>query len=202
MSPKNRDSVSIKQTHTLYEGHSTLRQYALAIEYYDGSTSDIFQRECLEKYHVAGVLPYDVVQDKVVLIEQFRIGALADPHSPWQIEIVAGIVDKAGESVVDLAARELAEETGLQARSIQPIYNYWVSPGGCDEQVSLFWADVNSDEAAAFCGLKAEHEDIRVLVVTYEEAQAMMQQGVICNSLTIIALQWLALHKERIKKGG
>lgn len=201
MQKKTRDAVSIKQIHTIYKGHSALRQYDVAIEYYDGSTSEVFQRECLEKHHVAGVLPYDVAQDKVVLIEQFRIGALADPHSPWQIEIVAGIVDKAGESITEMAARELQEETGLVATAMQPIYNYWVSPGGCNEQVSLFWANVDSDEAPAFCGLKDEHEDIRVLVVTYEEAQAMMQRGEIHNSLTIIALQWLALHKERIKKG-
>jgi ADP-ribose pyrophosphatase len=201
MSKKTRDAVSVKQIRTIYEGHSALRQYDVAIEYYDGSISDVFQRECFEKHHVAGVLPYDVAQDKVVLVEQFRIGALADPHSPWQIEIVAGIVDKAGESIAEMAARELQEETGLVATALEPIYDYWVSPGGCNEQVSLFWADVDSSQAPAFCGLRAEHEDIRVRVVPYEEAWAMMQQGVIRNSLTIIALQWLALHKERTKKG-
>ena len=200
MGNQTPDTVSIKRVETLYKGHSTFCQYDVAIEYYDGSTSEVFQRECLEKHQVAGVLPYDVARDKVVLIEQFRIGALADPRSAWQVEIVAGIIDKEGESIETMAARELQEETGLVTDSLHPITEYWVSPGGCNEKVSLFWADVDSELASAFCGVRAEHEDIRVLVVTYDEAQAMMQQGIIRNSLTIIALQWLALHKEHMRK--
>jgi len=194
--------VEIINIDDLYSGHNCLNKYTLRIKYFDNSTSEVFQRESTIKPIVAGVLPYDVARDKVVLIEQFRIGSIADEVSPWLFEIVAGIVDKSGEDIAVMAKRELQEEAGLVSKDLKFIMQYWVSPGASNERLSLYWSDIDSDKASEFCGLRAEHEDIKVHVVTSEEAFALVRDGVICNSLTIIALQWLQLNKHNLKSVG
>ncbi|MBT4884637.1 MAG: NUDIX domain-containing protein [Legionellales bacterium] len=202
MSRYSMVDVKINNIDDLYSGHNCLDKYTLQIKYFDETTSEVFQRECTIKPIVAGVLPYDVARDKVVLIEQFRIGAITDKVSPWLFEIVAGIVDKNGESIATMAKRELQEETGLISKNLEFIMQYWVSPGASNERLSLYWSDVDSSKAAEFCGLRAEHEDIKVHVVSSEEAFALINDGVICNSLAIIALQWLQLNKHNLKSIG
>ena len=200
MRKKTSTDVHIDKIETIYEGHNALKKYSLKINYFDGTLSDNFYRECNIKPTVAGILPYDVQRDKLVLIEQFRIGALADEVSPWLFEIVAGIVDKKGEKLEDMALRELCEETGIESKNLSFISKYWVSPGASSERLSLYWSDVDSTKAKKFCGIRSEFEDIKVHILSATEAFAMLDAGLICNSLTIIALQWLRLNKNNLKQ--
>src|SRR3546814_9874688 len=76
-------------------------------------SSDVCSSDLVfERNPVAGVLPYDPVQDAVVLLEQFRTGPMAaKDDNPWLIEIVAGIIED-GETPEDMARREATEEAG------------------------------------------------------------------------------------------
>ena len=192
------ENVRILANDTLYSGYSKIFGYTLDIDYFAGGSSGEFTRECLHKPPVVGVLPYDVRADKVVLIEQFRIGAYTENTSPWIYEIVAGVGDAEGEPLTDLAKRELYEETGLSVKETNYIMRYWVSPGLSNERLSLYWASVDSSKAKDICGVASEHEDIKVHVVSLAKAIAMLNSGVICNSLTIIALQWLQLNRDNL----
>ncbi len=51
----------------------------------------VLQRELIQRPEAAGVLIYDAPQQKFALIEQFRIGAIDDCDSPWQLEVIAGV---------------------------------------------------------------------------------------------------------------
>ena len=188
------------QSKRLYEGYTQLDQYTIDIRYFNGDSSGAFVRECVRKKPVAGVLPYDVHADTVLFVEQFRIGALQDACSPWLMEMVAGVVDHPDEDVQHVAHRELQEETGLVAHHLTCIHRYWVSPGASDEYVSLFLALVDQSDAQTFCGLKSEHEDIKVHKIPYNDAISWLKKGSINNSLTIIALQWLALHRDELRE--
>ena len=77
-------------------------------------------RELFERGHAAAVLPYDPVTDRVLMIEQFRIGALAAPGGPWLLEIVAGVIDP-GEIPEEVVRRETVEETGCHLQKVVPI---------------------------------------------------------------------------------
>ena len=182
-----------------YRGYARVFQYRFRHRLFAGGWSPEVHREVFERGHAAAVLPYDPDADAVVLIEQFRIGACAAGFAPWQVEIVAGIIEE-GEAAEEVARREAVEEAGVTIGAIIPICRYLVSPGVASESVALYCGRVNSRGLGGIHGLAEEHEDIRVEVLPWAEALALLTAGSITNAVTIIALQWLALNRERVRQ--
>lgn len=181
-----------------YQGFFRLERYRLRHELFSGATSDVLTRELLERGHAAAVLPYDPERDTVVLIEQFRIGALNDTYGPWLLEIVAGVVEE-DESAESLVRREAVEEAGCIIQELLPICEFLVSPGGASERINLFCGRVDSSAVNGVHGLAEEGEDILVHVLPFEEALRLMTDGRIRSATPIIALQWLALHRDEVR---
>lgn len=190
--------VDIIERVPVFQGYFRVDRYRLRHRLHDGGWSEPMSREVFERGHAVCVLPYDPILDEVVLIEQFRIGAHAAGFAPWLIEIVAGIID-AGETALAVAHREMREEAGLPILALEPICRYLVSPGGTSESVELFCARVDARTAGGIFGLDQEHEDIRVIRVPASEALAWLDSGKIVNAAAIIALQWLALHRDKLR---
>ncbi|CAN5439409.1 ADP-ribose diphosphatase [soil metagenome] len=195
----NHKDVEILQHKTLYQGHFRLEQYHLRFRLFAGGWSLPVTRELFARGSSVAVLPYDPFLDSVVLIEQFRIGAITGKKSPWLQEIVAGVVET-GEQAEEVARREAREEAGLILLDLQPICKYWVSPGATSEQVSLFYATVDSTHVSGIHGLIEEGEDIKVKVLPAQEAFAAVKAGTINNAPSIIALQWLQLNHSYLCK--
>ena len=185
---------------TLFEKYFRLEEYSVSHELFGGGTSPEIIREIFERGAVVAVLPYDPLRDRVVLIEQFRAGAIRDPEGPWLIECVAGVIED-GESERQVALREAVEEADCEIGRLETIGRYYVSPGGTSELCSLFCGIVDSTGVGGIHGLEHEHEDIRVFPVEAEEAFAWVREGRIRSSATIIALQWLELNRERLRAG-
>jgi len=190
--------VEILDKSEQYKGYFRINRYRLRHRLYAGGWSGELQRELFERGHAVGVLPYDPAADSVVLIEQFRIGALVAGMGPWLTEVVAGIIEE-GEAPEEVARRETREEAGIEVMDLMPICRYLVSPGGSSESVILFCGRVDSRGAGGIHGLAAEHEDIKVDVVPYAEAMRRLEEGDFTNAISIIALQWLALHRGRVR---
>ena len=170
--------------------------YQLQHQLYQGGQSEVLTRQLMERGHAAAVLLFDPKADALVLIEQFRIGA-KDDQDPWLIELVAGVIEE-GESGAEVAKRESVEEAGLVITQIEPIYEYYVSPGGCSEKVSLYYAEVDSILAGGVHGLASEGEDIKVHVVPFQQALAWLDNGKMNSATPIMALQWLQLNHQRL----
>ncbi len=183
---------------TLFEKYFRLDEYSITHELFAGGNSPVFTREIFERGVVVAVLPYDPRRGKVVLIEQFRIGAIEDADGPWLVECVAGVID-AGESEQQVALRECVEEAGCNIERLETISNYYVSPGGTSEHCSLFCGIVDSEGVGGIHGLPHEHEDIRVMVIDAEQAYAWVREGRVRSSATIIALLWLELNEARLR---
>ena len=147
--------------------------------------------EVFERGHAVVVLPYDARQDKVVLIEQVRFPALATTKSPWLLELVAGMIAPE-ETPMDVAHRELMEETGLVAKQMHCVNSYLASPGGSTERFYFYWADVDSNDARGLHGLAEEHEDIRLHVpqsiFRNQEASPMLYFNVITRIADCVTL--------------
>lgn len=184
--------VEILSHEILFQGHYRMEKYKLRHKLFAGIWGEPMEREVFERGNAAAVLPYDPKLNKVVLIEQFRIGALQDECSPWLLEVVAGVIDE-GEESSEVCRREAEEEAGLKILELIPISYYWASPGGCTERMDLFCGKVDASHAGGVHGLDHEHEDIKVHVFDVEDAFEMVRSGKINNQPAIIALQWLEL---------
>src|ERR1700737_642062 len=87
------DPIEILECQTVYRGFFRVDRYRLRHRLFSGGSSVELSREVLERGNAAAVLLYDPERDAVVLVEQFRLAAHLAGFPPWQIEIVAGIVE-------------------------------------------------------------------------------------------------------------
>jgi ADP-ribose pyrophosphatase len=142
------------------------------------------------------LLPYDPVTDRVILIEQFRLPALAAGLDPVLVEVPAGLCE-AGEDPHTTLLREAQEEIGIAPRRLHRIGDFILTAGGADECVSLHAGEVTAPPPGLHgCdGLAAEGEDIRIRVWPAEAAIAAALDGTLPNSVTTIALLWLAARR-------
>jgi ADP-ribose pyrophosphatase len=187
----------LEQHLTLFEKYFKLDEYSISHELFDGGFSEVFTREIFERGAVVAVLPFDPVMHKVVLIEQFRAGAIDDVDGPWLTECVAGVIEP-GETETGVALRESEEEAGCTINRLEHITRYYVSPGGTTEYCSLFCGIIDSTGIGGIHGLPEENEDIRVFVVDTAEAYRWVAEGKIKSSATVIALLWLQLNESRL----
>lgn len=191
-------AVEIVERANCFKGFYKLDKVHLRHELFAGGMSREISRELFVRHDAVCVLPYDPLRDEVVLIEQFRVGALGKVDNPWLIEMVAGLIDRE-EELEDVAHREAQEEAGLAIGALWPITRYFPSPGGSDEYVHLYLGRCTSEGAGGLHGLEEEAEDIRVRVWSFDDAMQAVRDGQICNAATIISLQWLALNKDEVR---
>lgn len=191
--------VEILEKTVCYEGFFKLEKYRLRHRRFAGDMSPVLTRELFERGHAVAVMLYDPARDRIVLLEQFRIGALQFAGGPWLLEIVAGIVEP-GERAEEVALRECREETGVEPTTLEPICTYLVSPGGTSESISLFCGRVDSTGVGGLHGLADESEDIRVCTVSFDEAWDLFRQGRINSAAPVIALQWLAMNRTALRE--
>ena len=182
-----------------FQGFLRIVVYRLRHRLYAGGWSPVLERDCLERGEVVAVLPYDPERDRVVLIEQFRIGAVHGVGHAWLWEIVAGEIGR-GETPAQVAYREALEEAQCRLTALEPIAQYFPSPGSSSERVHLFCGRVDSEGLGGIHGLAHEHEDIRVEVLSRQQALADLAAGRIHTSPALIALHWLALHGEALQQ--
>ncbi|HFC53270.1 MAG TPA: NUDIX domain-containing protein, partial [Gammaproteobacteria bacterium] len=179
-------------------GFFRLLNYRLRHRLFGGGWTPVISRELFERGHAAAVLPYDPDLDRVVLVEQFRIGALQAEGGPWLVECVAGMIEP-GEAPEEVVRREALEEAGCRLQELERIFEYLVSPGGTSERITLYCGRVDASNAGGIHGLAEEHEDIRVMPVPFRAAMEMLHEGRIDSAAPIIAMQWLAMNRERLR---
>ncbi|WP_308725256.1 NUDIX domain-containing protein [Metapseudomonas otitidis] len=192
------DAIDVIEREVCFRGFYRLDRLRLRHRQFSGQMGPELSRELFVRHDAVCVLPYDPQRDEVVLIEQFRVGAMEKSQNPWMLELVAGLIDKA-EEPEEVARREAVEEADLKLTSLWPITAYYPSPGGSDEFVHLYVGRCTAEGAGGVHGLAEEGEDIRVHVLSFADALAALREGRIINAAAIIALQWLALNRDEVR---
>jgi len=197
--PFSVDDVTHRQTEELYNGFFKMKRVSLTHPLFKGGESPVIQREFMVRGHAVAVVLFDKRANTFVLIQQFRVGPWYSGTNPWLLEVVAGMCEQ-GESDARVAIREIEEETGLTVdeSSLVPICKYYPSPGGMDEQVMLYAANVDSSQAGRYAGVDSEDEDIRVVLADAQWAFDACKRGLIDNSATIMGIQWVQLYGEEL----
>ena len=183
----------------LYNGFFRMEKYRLKHTLYAGGWSAEISRELFVRGSCVAVLLYDPHTDQVVLIEQFRAGAILQPDRAWLVEIVAGAIEE-GETAVEVAYRESMEEAGCEIQELMVINEFYTTPGGASERITLFCGKVDSTQVGGIHGLDHEDEDILVRAVNFKDALVMLENNEIESAIPIIALQWLALNKDKLQQ--
>ncbi|WP_371153817.1 NUDIX domain-containing protein [Jannaschia sp. 2305UL9-9] len=197
--------VTVEEIRYPYDGFHRVEEWLLDHPRFDGTRSGLIERAISHVTDATTVLPYDPVRDRVLVVEQIRVGAVAkgDPR-PWMIEPVAGLID-AGETPESTALRECEEEAGLtlSAADLHFVARYYPSPGGLAQVLHSYVALVDlPDDAGGLHGLEEEAEDIRAHLIPLDDLVAMISTCEAANAPLIVSAQWLALHRERLRLNG
>ncbi len=199
-----RPDVTVESDETVWNGRFALQRIKFRQRRFDGTMSGLRTWELWRRGRAAALLPYDPVSDTVVLIEQFRLPALAAGLDPVMIEVPAGLCDP-GEDPATTLLRETEEEVGLVPRRLLPIGDFLLSPGGSDERVALYLGEVSAPKAdadgiAGTAGLAEENEDIRISVRPAGRAIADALDGKLPNVITTLALLWLGARHDAVRR--
>lgn len=194
-----KKQFSILNKETLYNGFFRLEKFHLKHTLFAGGWSAGLSRELFVRGNCVGVLLYDPDTDQVVLIEQFRVGAIMQTDRAWLVEIVAGAIE-ADETAVEVAYREALEEAGCAIEELLEISEFYTTPGGSSERLTLFCAKVDTSKVGGIHGLADEGEDILVRAVAFADAYKMLETREIESAIPIIAIQWLALNRESLRR--
>jgi ADP-ribose pyrophosphatase len=179
---------------TVYSGFFKMIKYTISHSLFKGGKSEPFTREVFERGNAVAVLLEDPIRDEIVLIEQFRIGALASKEL-WVTDIVAGMVEE-GETSEDVARREAEEESGAKIESLELINTFYNSVGGCSESTDLYYAKIDASKVEGIHGLDHENEDIRVVKLSRDKFFTQLKAGKFRAVSLVTAGYWL-LSKSR-----
>jgi len=196
------DDVVVEGFCQSYADFFAVEDYCLRYRRFDGSLSAPVARAAFVSCDAVTVLPYDRRRDRVLLVEQFRVGAMArgDPQ-PWLLEAIAGRIDP-GESPADCARREAVEEAGLTLGDLLPVAGYYPSPGVKTEYLYSYVALCDlPDRVAGIFGLASEAEDIRGHLLAYDDFSALLASGEINNAPLLLSGLWLARERGRLRAG-
>ncbi len=199
-SDMSADQVTVEARHNRHAGFFLTREYRLRHPTFAGGTSPLVRREVFVATDAAIVLPYDPGRDRVLLVEQFRMGPFGrgDPH-PWMLEPVAGRIDP-GESPQQTARRECVEEAGLVLDRLEHISSHYCSLGCSTEYFHCYLGLCDlPDLAQGEGGLDSEDEDIRTHVLPFEQAMALLSSGEAANGPLVLCLLWLQGRREALR---
>ncbi len=190
---------TIIEEKTHYQGFFSLKSFTLKHTLYKGGWSQTITRELFHRGNCVAVLLYDPIRDEVVIIEQFRVGALQMSDQAWLLEIVAGAIEP-GETAEQVAYRESVEEAGCEIQQLIKINDFFTSPGGTSELLSLFYGKVDTTNIGGIHGLEHEHEDILVTTMKFEKVYQLLLDGKILSAIPIIAIQWLYINRDSLRQ--
>jgi ADP-ribose pyrophosphatase len=193
------DGVEIIGYGAAYTGFLRLAQYRVRIAVPGGGPDEALYRERIEGLRAAAVLPFDPASERIVLVKQFRIGALGAPSGAWLLEPPGGVID-AGESPEAAARREAWEEAGCRVRDMERILSCHTSPGVSDERVDLFCGAVDARSLATAGGRRDEGESTEIVSLDLDAAIRDLGRGMLTAATLIICVQWVAANRRRLRE--
>ncbi len=195
-----QDDIDVKLHRETYANFFSVEEYDLRFRRFDGSYSPLVNRAVFVSGDAATVLPYDPKRDRVLLVEQFRVGCYArGDKNPWSLEAIAGRID-AGETPEQAARREAVEEAGLTLSALEKVSQYYPSPAAKSEYLYSYVAVADlPDDAAGVFGVEGEAENIRGHLIDRAALQAMVASGEIGNAPLVLSVLWLEMNYRRLQ---
>jgi nudix-type nucleoside diphosphatase (YffH/AdpP family) len=186
------DRIRVKNVRLLSDNHYILKATTFEWRRADGEWQTQ-HRESYDRGNAATLLPYNLKQRTVVLVQQFRYPAYVNGYDDLMIEAAAGLLDN--ESPEIRVRAEVEEETGYRLGEIKKIFEAFMSPGSVTEKLHFFVGEYEPKmKIGGGGGLADEGEDIEVLELPIDQTLAMIGDGRIVDAKTIMLLQYAALN--------
>jgi ADP-ribose pyrophosphatase len=161
---------------TAYDGHFKIIKLTVS----DGEKT--FEREVFERGNAVAALVLDTKKSAFVFVKQFR------PATEGElVEVVAGMLDQEGDSPEATIRREIGEEMGYAVDRLEPIQDFYPSPGGSSEKIHLYYAEV-SHKTGKGGGLAEENESIELVEVPQAKLAAYKQE--IKDAKSLVGIYW------------
>lgn len=185
-----------------YARFFAVEEYDLRFRQFSGGLSAPVNRAVFVSGDAVTVLPYDPRRDRVLLVEQFRVGPFGRGDlNPWSLEAIAGRIDP-GESAEDCARREALEEAGLTLGAMLPVAHFYPSPGAKTEFIYNFVALTDlPDGSEGVFGVEDEAEDIKGHLIAFDHLMELVSSGEVNNGLLILTALWLERERPRLRQG-
>ena len=146
-------------------------------------------REYVDHTGAVAVLAFNE-KEELLLMKQYR-----RPVGKYLMELPAGLLDVAGESLLDCAKRELAEEAGLDAASWSELISFHTTPGGNNEAITIFVAKELSETNLVF-EATGEEADMPKSWVPINEAVNLVLTGQIMSPSAVVGIMAYQLSKD------
>jgi GDP-mannose pyrophosphatase NudK len=182
--------IKILDSAVLAGGKYNLRK--VVFEYTNkAGQQDVQTRFVFDRGNGAAILLYNRTSGTVILTRQFRLPTWLNGNPTGMlIEVCAGELDE--EAPEAAIRRETEEEVGFRVGAVTKVFEAYLSPGAATEIVTFFIAEYSAAmKVSEGGGLEAEHEEIEVLEMSYEQAMGMVRSGEIRDARTIMLLLWV-----------
>ena len=198
---RNRTHALSHAKRVVYKGFFSVEEHDLSYRKFNNQQSSILTRSALISSDAVIVLPYDPVNDRILLIEQFRSGPyVKGDKNPWVLEPIAGLIDE-GETPESAGIREAQEEAHLEIKRLELVARSYPSPGISTEFFHQYIGIVELlDSSDLIAGLSSENEDIRSHIFEYEQFFEMIERGKVKVGPLILLGLWLSKNRNRLRK--
>ncbi|HSQ98231.1 MAG TPA: NUDIX hydrolase [Rickettsiales bacterium] len=193
-------NIKILKKESCYAGFNKINNYLFEFESFDGKNKLTCEKEIFERKDAIAVVLYDNVNDKLLLIQQFRPGCYIKKNIDCPYEIVAGLVDK-NDTMENAITREVKEEANVEILKILKIGSFFPEISFSTREIHLFCGKFDSSNVNKYAGLKSENEETKILLFSKDEVRSMLKNNKIINSHSLIALQWFFLNLNDVEKG-
>ena len=197
----NRTLALSHAKRSVYKGFFSVEEHDLTYQKFNKEQSNVVTRSTLVSSDAVIVLPYDPVNDRILLIEQFRSGPfIKGDKNPWVLEPIAGLIDE-GETPESAGIREAQEEAHLEIKRLELVARSYPSPGISTEFFHQYIGIVSlPEETNLVSGLESEAEDIRSHIFSYEEFYKMIVEGEMNVGPAILLGLWLSKNRRSLMK--
>ena len=150
---------------------------------------ELLTREYVDHTGAVAVLAFNE-NEELLLMKQYR-----RPVGKFLMELPAGLLDVPGESLLDCAKRELAEEAGLDAANWSELISFHTTPGGNTEAITVFVAKELSETKLVF-EATGEEVDMPKSWVPIAEAVKLVLTGQIMSPSAVVGIMAYQLGKD------